>query len=775
MEMELTRKRVISLRQMGWAVMLVYALLGSLLILLPDYPIAVPEASSISGSLRGWLYLAASSVMVYFLTLFFTRKLIQGDYRVLLDSSESELALSRRLARLQLTTEAILESSTQGIFGLDSDGRVVFVNQAACNMLGFEQQELIGESHHAKVHERSTDGTPYPEDQYPLYKALHQGEAAEGEETYICKQGALLPIEFSCNPLWDGEALRGAVVFFRDISARCASESSLRVHSTVFESMMEGVAVTDADVNIISVNPAFTQITGFKPDEVLGKNPRIMKSGRHDSVFYRSMWESISQYGNWSGEIWNRRKSGKIQPEWLNITRVCDDAGVTTNYVATFIDTSAIKASEEQLHHLAHHDVLTGLPNRLLLKDRLEQSFKRARREQCRVAVLFLDLDDFKKINDTLGHQVGDEMLKLAAKRINVLLRKDDTVARLGGDEFVILLDRLDRPEDASLVARKVLATLQQSFDIADRNLFIGVSIGISIFPQDGEESDKLIGNADVAMYRAKQLGKNHFQFYTEELSRTANYKMSLEADLRRAMEEQQLQLYYQPLISLSDERVVAAEAQLRWHHPVHGLVPAAEFIPLAEETGLILPIGAWVLREACRQICAWDHRGPGGLRVAVKVSGIQIQRADLVELVESVVRESGLQADRLELKISETFIMSGGEQNLPVLERLKGLGVGLSIDEFGSGYSSLSYLQRLPVDRLKLSRSLFEGVPSNRANCTIAGAIASLGEKFGIPVAAGGIETQAQMHFAREIGCSVGQGFLYGKALPPDQFERIV
>ncbi len=642
MEMELTKKRVLSLRQIGWAVTLVYALLGCLLIVMPGYHAGDPLlSSSIGGSLRDWAYLASSSVLVYFLSQFFARKLIQGDYRISVDRTDDE------------------------------------------------------------------------------------------------------------------------------------KESRLRVHSTVFESIMEGVAVTDADVKIISVNPAFTHITGFKPEEVLGKNPNIMKSGRHDEEFYRRMWESIIEHGSWSGEVWNRRRNGSIKPEWLNITRVCNDAGATTNYVASFIDTSAIRASQEQLHHLAHHDNLTGLPNRLLLKDRLDQSFKRARREKCQVAVLFLDLDEFKKINDTLGHKVGDEVLKQAARRIQALLRKGDTVARLGGDEFVILLDRLDRAEDASLVARKVLSTLRQPFTIANRELYIGVSIGISIFPQDGEDSDKLVRNADIAMYRAKQLGKNLFQFYTEALSETANYKMELEADLRNALEAGQLQLFYQPQVSLADRRIVGAEALLRWQHPEQGLIPAAEFIQLAEETGLIMPIGEWVLQEACSQLLTWDEQGAQRLRISLNISGVQLHRSALFELVQSVLQKSGVQPDRLEFDIGESTFLAVTEKNLDVLHRLQSLGVGLAIDDFGAGYTSFGYLQRLHADRLKLSRSLLEGVPSNRDKSVIVDAITSLGEKFGIPILAAGIETEEQLHFAHKIGCKTGQGFLFAEALPPDRFQR--
>ena len=566
-----------------------------------------------------------------------------------------------------------------------------------------------------------------------------------------------------------------AVVDTNDRSDGLPDESRMRIHSTVFNSIMEGVAVTNAAGNIISVNPAFTHITGYLPEEVLGQNPRIMKSGRHDQEFYNKMWESIAQHGSWSGEIWNRRKSGKIQPEWLNITRVCNDAGEATHYVASFIDTSAIKASQEQLHHLAHHDNLTGLPNRLLFKDRLEQSFKKARREHHRVAVLFLDLDDFKKVNDTLGHQVGDEMLKQAAKRIQCLLREGDTVARLGGDEFTILIDRLERAEDASLVANKVLATLKQPFNIVGRELYIGVSIGIAIFPQDGENTETLVRNADVSMYRAKQMGKNHFQFYTEELSRTANQKIEQEGFLRKALEKEQLRLFFQPQVSIASGAVVGAEALLRWQHPEKGLIYPCDFIPLAEETGLILSIGEWVLHSACRQLRAWDEQGITGLRMAVNISSIQILRADLVKLVQTVLTRNGVEPHRLELEIRENFIMERADRHTEVIAQLKAIGVGISINDFGAGYSSIRSLQQMPVDRIKLGVAIFEGVPSNRSNSMIAGAIASLGKNFGIQIVAEGIETEAQRRFASEIGCETGQGFLYGEALTSEEFTRIL
>jgi len=770
MDIEKTRKRGISVRQVSWGATLVYTLLGSLLIVIPEYQASNSAAGSVGHSLRDWFYLASSSALVYFLAQLFIRKLMQGEYRLLSELPEPEQDSSQQ----QLNTNSILSSSTQGIFRLDAEGRVTFTNQAVSSMLGFAQDELIGILHQHQLHPHRIDQETSSELSCPLCLSISEGVPTQGEETYRCKDGTLLPVEFSCTPLTAGGANRGAVVFFKDAAERLANETKLRVHSTVFESIMEGVMVTDADGDIISVNPAFTHITGFKSEEVIGNNPRIMRSGRHDEEFYRRMWESIHTHGSWSGEVWNRRKNGSIQPEWLNINRVCNRDGEVTHYVASFIDTSGIKASQEQLHHLAHHDNLTGLPNRLLLKDRLKQSLKRAIREKCRVAVLFLDLDDFKKINDTLGHQVGDEMLKQAAKRIEALLRKDDTVARLGGDEFVVLLDRLDKPEDASLVATKILAAIQQPFFIADRELFVGVSVGISIYPQDGEDTDSLVRNADVAMYQAKQLGKNHFYFYTQELSQTANFRMELESDLRKALERRQLELYYQPQVSLTDRRVVAVEALLRWHRPERGLVSATEFIPLAEQTGLILPIGEWVLEQACSQLRTWNDQGNGELKVSVNISSVQAQRADLYELVYAALERSGLRPEQLELEVTETFLTAGGaEQVIVLLNRLRALGVSISIDDFGSGYSSLSYLQRLPVDRLKLSRTFLEGTPANNANNAIASAIAALGERLGISVVASGIETEQQLFFAQEIGCSRGQGLLFGAAVPAEQLSK--
>ncbi|MCB1760881.1 MAG: EAL domain-containing protein [Gammaproteobacteria bacterium] len=550
-------------------------------------------------------------------------------------------------------------------------------------------------------------------------------------------------------------------------------EARLRIHSTVYHEIMEGVVVTDADANIISVNPAFTHIMGYRPEEVLGKNPSLFKSGKHDPDFYQRMWDSIVTHGSWSGEIWNRRKDGSIQPEWLNISRVRNAAGDTTHYVGSFTDTSVIKASQEQLHRLAHHDILTGLPNRLLFNDRLGQAIKHAQRGGYQVAVLFMDLDDFKKVNDTLGHQTGDELLRQAAQRLESQLRKGDTVARLGGDEFVILLHRLARSEYAAVVANKVEQQLHSPFVIAGKQHFVGVSIGIALYPQDGDRAELLMRNADISMYRAKELGKGGFQFYTDDLSLAASARAELERELRGALEAGAFELHYQPEMMLGEARVIAVEALLRWRHPRLGLLAPADFIPLAEQTGLILDIGGWVLEEACRVASGWQSDALQSARIAVNVSTTQLQRGDLLAQVEQALANSGLAADRLELELNESFVMGDVEKSIDLLRRLKALGVGIVIDDFGTGYSSLSHLQKLPIDRLKLDRSFLADVPTDKGHCAIANAIVSLSDKLRIPVVAEGVENDEQLSFVTGIGCLAAQGYRYTHPLPADQFQR--
>ncbi len=596
------------------------------------------EALTSNYATRIWFSLLAAMPLCYWWMRWFFIKLLSDGRLIMLDTEADSTQLTRQLARLQLTTHSILESSSQGIFGLDPHGVVTFLNPAMCDMLGYREEELVGQSHHELVHHHRQDGSPYPREECPIYQSLETGESARGEEFYIRRDGSSLPVEFVCSPMRENGAWIGAVVFFLDIRDRLETETRLRLASRAFENILEGVIVSDADNKIISVNPAFTRITGYTAEEVKGRNPRFLQSGRQTEEFYQAMWSDLEQQGRWGGEIMNLNKRGEVYPQWLNISRVDDAEGKVTHYIATFTDMSALKASQEQLLYLAYHDALTNLPNRLLFNDRLRQAIKRANRENCQVAILFLDLDHFKHINDTLGHSMGDEVLRQVAARLKDSLREGDTVARLGGDEFIVLLDRLNTADDAALVARKIKSVFAAPFRLEGREFYAGASIGISLYPEDGEDADTLLKNADASMYQAKEMGRNNFQFYTEALTSASAERMQIESDLRHVLERGQLEVFYQPQLTLLGKRAVGAEALLRWNHPELGWISPDKFVPIAEETGLILPIGDWVLRTACNQAREWRDLQLPLEWISVNISGVQVRRGSVAEAVQSVL-----------------------------------------------------------------------------------------------------------------------------------------
>lgn len=557
-----------------------------------------------------------------------------------------------------------------------------------------------------------------------------------------------------------------------DLEERVASRTAaLRQAATVFESTSEGVVITDPDQNIVAVNRAFTEVTGYTEAEMLGQTPNHLKSGRHDRQFYDSMWQSIDETGNWRGEIWNRRKTGEVFPELLNISEVRDESGELTSYVGVFSDISALKESEAKFEHLAHHDPLTGLPNRLLLHARMEHAVTRASRTRSQFAVLFLDLDRFKTVNDSFGHPVGDLLLQEVARRLTDCVRADDTVARLGGDEFTILLEDLQDPGNATRTTTKILKALGEPFDLDQREVFTSCSIGISLYPDDGNDATTLLRNADSAMYTAKEAGSTSFHLFTEDISHLARERLELESGLRRALKRDEFVLHFQPQVSLLDGRVVGAEALIRWQHPEKGLVAPNHFIPLAEECGLIESIGDWVLKAACRESRRWRDAGMTPLRVAVNVSGRQITNADLEESVKGALDSAGLGARSLELEITESVFMDQSEVTVGVLESLKKLGVSLAIDDFGMGYSSLRYLKRFPVGRLKIDRSFIQDIPNNAQDKAIAQAIVALGQSLKMTVIAEGVETAEQLESLRSQGCDEVQGYFYSRPLPADEF----
>lgn len=557
----------------------------------------------------------------------------------------------------------------------------------------------------------------------------------------------------------------------RDITERHLMQEKLQQAATVFESTAEGVLITDTQQHISAVNRAFTEITGYSETEALGHTPRLLASGLHDSAFYAAMWHQLTAEGHWQGEISNRRKNGELYPSWLTISAVRNRDRQITHFVAVFADISSLKHAQARLDYQAHHDPLTGLPNRTLFESRLLAALNSQQENGGQGAVLFLDLDRFKHINDSLGHPVGDLLLKGIAVRLREQLRDIDTVARLGGDEFIILLPGLQQPSDAEHIAQKLLNCFTAPFQAGEHEFFISASIGTSLYPQDGCDVATLVKNADAAMYRSKAKGRNRVEKYTRDLTAQASERVALEHELRRAIERNELSLSFQPKISLVDNRLVGAEALIRWYHPTFGDVPPEHFIPLAEENGMILQIGDWVLERACRQLCEWNSTYESLGPLSVNLAGAQLRQPNLLGRIEQLLREHQLKPDLLQLEITENFIMSQAEEALTVLHQLKKLGVQLAIDDFGTGYSSLSYLKRLPLDILKIDQSFVRGLPDDPHDAAIVRAIIALGRSMQFTIIAEGVETLAQQQFLTEEGCEQIQGYIVSLPLCAEEF----
>ncbi|OQX32677.1 MAG: hypothetical protein B0D84_05805 [Candidatus Sedimenticola endophacoides] len=531
--------------------------------------------------------------------------------------------------------------------------------------------------------------------------------------------------------------------------------------------------ITDADLRILSVNHAFSQITGYAEDEVIGCTPEFLGAGVHDKHFFRRILGELEGSGRWQGDVWNRRKSGEVCPEWLSLSAVEGADSAVENYIWVFADVSDIKRTRTKLEYIAHHDPLTDLPNRLLFNTRLKHALDRAQRGVNQLAVLLLDLDRFKNINDSFGHPVGDLLLSMAAGRMQSCLRREDTMARIGGDEFAVLLEGIDDGKAAARVADKLIQALAPSFRLKGVETFITASIGIAVYPLDGQTSTKLMRNADAALFVAKGEGRNTFRYYRREMTADARERLTMEAALRRAIDNDEFEVWYQPQVNLNNGRFIGAEALVRWRDPARGLVPPNRFIPLAEETGLIIPLGERVLRMACAQAESWRAMGIYPGRISVNVAGPQIERGDIAATVQQVLAETLLPPPYLELEITEGFIMRSVEAALQTLERLKELGIWISIDDFGTGYSSLSYLKRLPVDQLKIDQGFVRGIPQDADAAAITTAVIALAQSMGYMVIAEGVESDEQRRFLLDEGCRYGQGFLYSKPLDSAAFEE--
>lgn len=663
-----------------------------------------------------------------------------------------------------------VESSLVGIVLADLQGRITYVNPALSQMWGAVDGELMLR--------RSTDSLFEPGQTAlaALEASLTAGDDWSGELVARRIDVGLFDARVSVNWVRDDSGRAFSIMAScLDITELKRAEARLRESATVFESTSEGVLITDPDGCITAVNKAFTEITGYAESEALGRPASLLKSDRHGRAFFEQLWQSLAQAGHWHGEIWNRRKSGELFPALVNINTVWANDKRVSHYVSVFSDITVIKRSQNLLNHLAHHDALTGLPNRLLFNDRLQHALDRVQRHGGHTALLFMDLDRFKMVNDSFGHHTGDELLKSVSERLKNSIREQDTVARLGGDEFTVVAEDIEHAHDAAVLAQKIIDCFVKPFQVAGRDLYISTSIGISVYPDDGNNVATLVKNADAAMYRAKGLGRNNYQFYVSELTETAFERYMLETGLRRALDRTEFLVFYQPQYSAHTGALVAIEALLRWQHPEFGLLTPARFLSVAEETGLLKPMGDWALFEACRQWAAWRDAGLQVPRLAVNLCAAQISRGNLVETVRDTIRGTGIDPLALELEITEGFIMDQVQEAIEAMETLRRMGITLSIDDFGTGYSSLSYLKRLPIHRLKIDQSFVRDIPHDPDDEAIARAVIALGRSLQMTVIAEGVETEAQRSFLREEGCDLLQGNLLSEPLSAQALEAVL
>ena len=551
-------------------------------------------------------------------------------------------------------------------------------------------------------------------------------------------------------------------------------EAQRHLMASVYDSLHAAVMITAENGNVIATNPAFTKITGYSHDEVAGHNPRMLSSGRHDREFYQTMWRNIAEHGFWQGEIWNRRKSGEIYPEWLSITRARDENSGVLHYVAIFSDITDQKAAQRKIEYMAHYDQLTGLPNRLLLQDRFERAAAYADGEGNSVALLFIDLDNFKYINDVFGHIMGDRVLRTVAQRLRDWLHVTDILSRHGGDEFVVVMSGIKDVSTVARAAENIVRLLREPLEIAGQVFHVGGSVGITLYPTDARDFDSLLRQADMAMYQAKAAGRDAYYFYTEAMNHASRDRLELDRRLRQGLEDGEFLLHFQPLVELSSRRITGVETLLRWSSQGMMISPA-QFIPAAEESGLIIPLGEWVLRQACERVQAWRTAGDADLVVAVNLSTAQLRRGDIVATVRDVLATSGLPAASLELELTESMLIQDTDRMLEIVRELKALGVRLSLDDFGTGYSNMSYLQRLQVDKLKIDQSFVKNMTTSSEAAAIVRALIEMGRSLNLAITAEGIETEGQAGMLQGLSCHYGQGYLFCRPVPEPELLKLV
>lgn len=664
-----------------------------------------------------------------------------------------------RIGRLLVQQRAIFDNAHVGII-FCRDRLILDANQHMAAIFGYHSpSDLIGQSTEILYPSR----TDYLEVGGHIYQELATRGYSEGDVRMLRKDGSHVWIRLSGRPVDARSGSEGAIWVFSDITRQREQHAQLELAQLVFNHSNEALMVTDANNRIESVNSAFSTITGYSAAEVLGRSPSILKSSQHDNDFYKSMWEALARDDRWEGEIVDRHKSGRVYPKWLTIRVVRNPDASVAHYVAAFSDISARKAAEAQIQYMAHHDALTGLPNRILLRDRFEQSFQRSVRNNGTLGMFFLDLDQFKHINDTLGHAIGDDLLMAVTNRLAGCLRHSDTISRLGGDEFIILVEGDESTRFYAAVAEKICRALEKPFELGGHALTATGTLGIAVSPGDGKDFDTLLKKADMAMYHAKARGRATFSFFDERMNQDSAERLSLTTQLRRALGAGELRLVYQPQFTIGDGRMIGAEALMRWCSPQLGEISPGRFIPLAEDTGLILPIGEWALYESCRQARTWADAGQA-LKIAVNVSAVQLHRDDFSATLAAVLRDTGADPRLIELELTESALMSDAARFIELIAYVRNLGMSVAIDDFGTGYSSLAYLKRFQVSKLKVDQSFVKDIPDDEEDRAIAEAIVRMGQSLKLRVIAEGVETRAQLDFLSGIGCHEVQGYLMSR-----------
>ncbi|MBF0271011.1 MAG: EAL domain-containing protein [Magnetococcales bacterium] len=701
-------------------------------------------------------------------------QLMTGRERAVLLAEEMTRALReseevrRRDAAL---VRAVVETACNAIVVMDANKLVHIFNPAAERAFGYAAEEMMGQNVNRLMPHPIRDAHDGYVDRY-----LESGERKiidQGREV-VCQrrdQSTFKAELFVSEMRVSG--FRMFVGVINDITERKRAEETLILARKVFEHAGEAILITNAGGMITDVNPAYESITGYQRDEVVGKSPSITKSGRHDDAFYREMWQQLLTNGQWEGEIWDRRKNGEVFPKWVSISAIRNSAGELTHYMAIFLDISDQKAVEHKLERLAFYDALTGLPNRMFFQERLAQDLARARRMEAQLALMFIDLDRFKWVNDTLGHAAGDNLLKQISQRLRDCVRESDTVARLGGDEFTIILADLANTDHVAQVAQKLIATVCEPVHILEQNVYVGASVGIALFPTDSGNQETLIKLADMAMYQAKEAGRNTFRFASKEVHIKAFDRIAMEDELYKALDREQLVPFYQPKWDLKKDRLCGAEALVRWIKPDGVLVNPGQFIPLAEETGLILSIGKQVLFSAAASTARWTKGSLIPFKMAVNISSREFQQSDSLEQIRDSLEKTGLPAERLEIEITESMVMGNVERAVGIMKCLRNLGISLAMDDFGTGYSSLGYLKRFPLNTLKIDQSFVRDLPDCRGDGAIVEAILSMAHGLKLQVVAEGVETEEQREYLCQRGCEAIQGYLIGKPMPEKEFIK--